>query len=64
MAGPTSRGRTPVCAPCLCRSPAVSIPCPEQVKLDVAYLEPQSLWLDLTLLLKTVPAVLLGRGAY
>jgi lipopolysaccharide/colanic/teichoic acid biosynthesis glycosyltransferase len=41
-----------------------TIPFPEQVKLDVAYLESQSLWLDLTLLLRTVPAVLLGRGAY
>ena len=41
-----------------------AIPFPEQVKLDVAYLESQSLWLDITLLLKTVPAVLLGRGAY
>jgi len=41
-----------------------SISFPEQVTLDVAYLEPQSLWRDLTPLLKTVPAVLLGRGAY
>jgi lipopolysaccharide/colanic/teichoic acid biosynthesis glycosyltransferase len=41
-----------------------TIPFPEQVKLDVAYLESQSLWLDLTLLLRTLPAVLLGRGAY
>jgi lipopolysaccharide/colanic/teichoic acid biosynthesis glycosyltransferase len=35
-----------------------------QVRLDLAYIRSESLWLDLTLLLKTVPAVLLGRGAY
>lgn len=36
---------------------------PEQVLLDVQYIESQSFWLDLKILLKTVPAVLLGRGA-
>jgi len=36
---------------------------PEQVQLDVEYIESQSLWLDLKILVKTVPAVLLGRGA-
>lgn len=36
---------------------------PEQVRLDVQYIESQSFWLDLKILLKTVPAVLLGRGA-
>jgi lipopolysaccharide/colanic/teichoic acid biosynthesis glycosyltransferase len=35
-----------------------------QVELDVAYIESQSLWLDVKLLLRTVPAVILGRGAY
>lgn len=40
------------------------IPFPEQVRLDVRYLESQSVWLDITLLIKTIPAVLLGRGAY
>jgi lipopolysaccharide/colanic/teichoic acid biosynthesis glycosyltransferase len=40
------------------------IPFPEQVQLDVQYIESQSTWLDLTLLVRTVPAVLLGRGAY
>jgi len=40
------------------------IPFPEQVRLDVEYIESQSLWLDVKLLVKTVPAVLLGRGAY
>ena len=35
-----------------------------QVNLDVQYIESQSLWLDLKLLLKTIPAVMTGRGAY
>ncbi|MFO1498400.1 MAG: sugar transferase [Verrucomicrobiota bacterium] len=35
----------------------------EQVHLDVLYIESQSLWLDLKILCKTVPAVLSGRGA-
>jgi lipopolysaccharide/colanic/teichoic acid biosynthesis glycosyltransferase len=40
------------------------IPFERQVELDVEYIQSQSVWLDLRLLLKTVPAVLLGRGAY
>ncbi len=40
------------------------IPFDRQVELDVAYIESQSLWLDVKLLLRTVPAVLLGKGAY
>ncbi len=40
------------------------IPFPEQVQLDVRYIESQSLWLDCKLLFQTVPAVLSGRGAY
>jgi lipopolysaccharide/colanic/teichoic acid biosynthesis glycosyltransferase len=40
-----------------------NIPFPRQVELDVQYIESQSLWLDLKILLKTIPAVLLGRGA-
>lgn len=35
-----------------------------QVELDVRYIESQSFWLDLKILLKTVPAVLTGKGAY
>ncbi len=37
---------------------------PEQVQLDVAYIDSQSFWLDLLILVKTIPAVLLGKGAY
>lgn len=35
-----------------------------QVQLDVRYIESQSFWGDLIILAKTVPAVLLSRGAY
>ena len=35
---------------------------PEQVSLDVRYIEQQSLWRDLWIIVKTVPAVLLGKG--
>lgn len=40
------------------------IPFDQQVELDVEYIESHSIWLDVKLLLKTIPAVLLGRGAY
>jgi exopolysaccharide biosynthesis polyprenyl glycosylphosphotransferase len=35
-----------------------------QVRLDVQYIENQSFWGDIKILLKTVPAVLFGKGAY
>lgn len=41
-----------------------NIPFPQQVQLDVQYIQSQSVWLDVKLLLQTVPAVLLSRGAY
>jgi lipopolysaccharide/colanic/teichoic acid biosynthesis glycosyltransferase len=37
---------------------------PQQVELDVLYIETQSLWQDLRILIKTLPAVALGGGAY
>ncbi len=40
------------------------IPFPQQVKLDTEYIENQSVYEDLKLLFKTVPAVITGRGAY
>jgi len=40
------------------------IPFKEQVRLDLQYIHSQSLWQDILIMLKTVPAVLLGRGAY
>ena len=36
----------------------------EQVELDVEYIQSQSFWLDIKLIVQTIPAVLLGRGAY
>ncbi len=40
------------------------IPFSQQVKLDVQYIESHTFWMDVVILVKTVPAVLLGRGAY
>ena len=40
------------------------IPFDRQVLLDVDYIHQRSLWTDIKLLFKTIPAVLLGRGAY
>lgn len=40
------------------------IPFDQQVQLDVDYIESRSFWMDLKLLARTVPAVLLGKGAY
>ena len=40
------------------------IPFEQQVELDVEYLKDRSLMRDITLIAKTVPAVLTGRGAY
>ena len=41
-----------------------NIPFDEQVVLDVDYIREQSIKNDLKLLVKTVPAVITGRGAY
>ncbi len=35
-----------------------------QVRLDVAYIRSESVWLDLKLIVQTVPAVLFGKGAF
>jgi lipopolysaccharide/colanic/teichoic acid biosynthesis glycosyltransferase len=40
------------------------IPFEEQVALDMEYIQKRSFWFDVVLLLKTIPAVILGRGAY
>jgi lipopolysaccharide/colanic/teichoic acid biosynthesis glycosyltransferase len=34
-----------------------------RLRLDIAYATRQSLWLDLTILVRTIPVVVLGRGA-
>ncbi len=36
----------------------------EQVELDAVYIDSQSFLGDIKLLLKTIPAVLQGKGAY
>jgi lipopolysaccharide/colanic/teichoic acid biosynthesis glycosyltransferase len=40
------------------------IPFPQQVQLDIKYIESQSFWADIKILFQTIPAVFLGRGAY
>lgn len=40
------------------------IPFDQQVKLDIDYIQQRSIKKDLWLLLKTIPAVIFGRGAY
>lgn len=40
------------------------VPFPEQVELDIGYIRRRSLLRDLSLLFRTIPAVLTGRGAY
>lgn len=40
------------------------LPFERQVQLDVSYIHDRSVWMDLHILLRTVPAVLTGRGAY
>lgn len=41
-----------------------NIPFEGQVRLDIEYIETRSFWRDVWILMKTIPAVLLGRGAY
>jgi lipopolysaccharide/colanic/teichoic acid biosynthesis glycosyltransferase len=36
----------------------------EWMEMDLEYLDNWSLWLDIKILIKTIPAVLFGRGAY
>jgi lipopolysaccharide/colanic/teichoic acid biosynthesis glycosyltransferase len=38
------------------------VPFEEMVEMDIAYLQRQSLWFDLKLIVLTVPVILLGRG--
>lgn len=39
------------------------VPFEEQIRLDIDYVRKQSFWLDVKILLMTVPAVISGRGA-
>ena len=40
------------------------IPFERQTRMDIEYIDRRSVWFDLSLLLRTIPAVLFGRGAY
>lgn len=40
------------------------LPFEDMVRLDIYYIENWSLWLDLKILFRTIPVVLLGSGAY
>ncbi|MCC7300476.1 MAG: sugar transferase [Verrucomicrobia bacterium] len=40
------------------------IPFEQQVRLDMEYIHSRSVWQDIRIMLKTIPAVLFGRGAY
>jgi lipopolysaccharide/colanic/teichoic acid biosynthesis glycosyltransferase len=40
------------------------LPFNRQVALDIEYIDGQSIWLDLKILLRTIPAVLSCRGAF
>jgi lipopolysaccharide/colanic/teichoic acid biosynthesis glycosyltransferase len=40
------------------------LPFMQQVQMDIRYVDSQSVWLDIWLILKTIPAVLQGKGAY
>ena len=40
------------------------VPFDQQVAMDIRYVDSQSIWLDIWLLVKTIPAVIQGKGAY
>ncbi len=40
------------------------IPFKQQVELDKEYIKSRSFWKDIGILLKTIPAVFTGKGAY
>jgi lipopolysaccharide/colanic/teichoic acid biosynthesis glycosyltransferase len=40
------------------------VPFDQQVRMDTDYIRERSLWMDIKLIAKTLPAVIIGRGAY
>ncbi len=63
---PYQRGRLAVTPGITCIwqvSGRSNIPFPQQVELDLEYIRTRGFWLDISLLLRTVPAVLTARGA-
>lgn len=64
---PHDRGRLDVLPGITCFwqiSGRSDIPFPKQVKMDIDYIEKQSFFLDMMILIKTLPAVITGKGAY
>lgn len=63
----TQRGRLEATPGLTCLwqiSGRAELPFDEQVRLDLEYIARRNLWFDLTILARTIPAVLSGRGAY
>jgi lipopolysaccharide/colanic/teichoic acid biosynthesis glycosyltransferase len=40
------------------------LPFEDMIRLDIYYIENWSLWMDFRIVLRTIPTVLFGRGAY
>jgi lipopolysaccharide/colanic/teichoic acid biosynthesis glycosyltransferase len=40
------------------------IPFSQQVELDKQYIQSKGIWQDIKILIKTIPAVIGGKGAY
>jgi len=40
------------------------LPLDERVRLEIDYIQHHSLWRDVAILLRTIPAVIQGRGSY
>ncbi len=40
------------------------VPFDEMVRIDLEYIEKRSLWLDLKIMLKTIPVMIMGKGGY
>ena len=42
----------------------MDLPLSENLEYDFYYINNQSLWLDIEILIRTIPAVIFGKGAY
>jgi lipopolysaccharide/colanic/teichoic acid biosynthesis glycosyltransferase len=40
------------------------VPLAEMIRIDLEYIDSRSLWLDLTIMARTLPVMLLGRGSF
>ena len=41
-----------------------NLPFSKQVQLDKEYISSRGFWTDIKILLKTIPAIIMGKGAY